>query len=70
VDEARSVRDFWFGQLPPSPQELNRRLRFWFGADHSQMRRRRDAAIRARFAGLLERAAAGELTAGPARGGA
>jgi uncharacterized protein (DUF924 family) len=70
VDEARSVRDFWFGQLPPSPQELNRRLRFWFGGDDSQMRRRRDAAIRARFAGLLERAAAGELSAwadGPRR---
>jgi Bacterial protein of unknown function (DUF924) len=70
VDEARSVRDFWFGQLPPSPQELNRRLRFWFGADDSQMRRQRDAAIRARFAGLLERAAAGELAAwadGPRR---
>ena len=70
MDEARSVRDFWFGHLPPSPQELNRRLRFWFGGDDSQMRRRRDAAIRARFAGLLERAAAGELTAwadGPRR---
>jgi uncharacterized protein (DUF924 family) len=70
MDEARSVRDFWFGQLPPSPPELNRRLRFWFGGDDSHMRRRRDAAIRARFAGLLQRAADGELAAwadGPRR---
>ena len=33
MDEARSVRDFWFGPLPLSAQELNRRMRFWFGGE-------------------------------------
>ena len=70
MDEARSVRDFWFGPLPLSAQELTRRMRFWFGAEPSEVRQRRDETIRARFAGLLERAAAGELSAwadGPRR---
>jgi uncharacterized protein (DUF924 family) len=70
MDEARSVRDFWFGKLPPSAAELNRRMRFWFGDESSQMRQRRDETIRRRFAGLLERAAAGQLAAwadGPRR---
>lgn len=61
MDEARSVRDFWFGRLPLSAPDLNRRMRFWFGGD-SAVRRRRDETIRARFAALLVRAAAGELT--------
>jgi len=70
VDEARSVRDFWFGQLPPSAPELNRRMCFWFGDESSQIRQRRDATIRTRFTALLERAAAGQLAAwadGPRR---
>jgi uncharacterized protein (DUF924 family) len=70
MDEARSVRDFWFGPLPLSAQELNHRMRFWFGGEPSEVRQRRDEAIRARFAGLLQRAAAGELAAwadGPRR---
>jgi len=70
VDEARSVRDFWFGRLPLSAEGLNRRLRFWFGSDTSLARRRRDAHIRARFGPLYERAAAGTLDAwadGPRR---
>ena len=70
MDEARSVRDFWFGPLPLSAQDLNRRMRFWFGGEPSQVRQRRDDSIRARFAALLERAAAGELAAwadGPRR---
>jgi uncharacterized protein (DUF924 family) len=61
MDEARSVRDFWFGAQPAAAPELNRRLRFWFGAEGSELRRKRDATIRARFAALLERAASGEL---------
>ena len=40
------------------PPELNRRMRFWFGGEPSEVRQRRDEAIRERFAGLLERAAA------------
>ena len=70
MDEARSVRDFWFGAQPPSAEELNRRVRFWFGGEASPARARRDAQIRARFGKLLERAAAGELSAwadGPRR---
>ncbi|MBS0379377.1 MAG: DUF924 domain-containing protein [Proteobacteria bacterium] len=70
MDEARSVRDFWFGTLPLSAAEMNRRVRFWFGAEPSETRSRRDETLRSRFAGLMERAAAGELGAwadGPRR---
>lgn len=70
MDEARSVRNFWFGPLPLSAQDLNRRMRFWFGGEPSEVRQRRDETIRARFAALLERAACGELDAwadGPRR---
>jgi uncharacterized protein (DUF924 family) len=70
MDEARSVRDFWFGPLPLSAAELNRRVRFWFGDESSAVRKRRDDTIRAQFAGLLERAGEGELAAwadGPRR---
>ncbi|HYM28411.1 MAG TPA: DUF924 family protein [Steroidobacteraceae bacterium] len=67
MDEARSIRDFWFGKLPPSAEALNRRMRFWFGNEGVQ---ERDAQIRVRFGTLLERAARGELDAwadGPRR---
>jgi len=70
MDEARSVRDFWFGALPPSAEGLKRRMRFWFGDESSPLRQRRDAHIRRRFGRLLERAACGELAAwadGPRR---
>ena len=60
MDEARGVRDFWFGKLPLSGDGLNRRVRFWFGGEPGQQRAR-DEQIRARFGVLLERAAAGEL---------
>jgi uncharacterized protein (DUF924 family) len=70
MDEARSVRDFWFGPQPLTAAELSRRVRFWFGGEASAGRARRDAQIRTRFTRLLERAAAGELSAwadGPRR---
>lgn len=70
MDEARSVRDFWFGKLPVSADALNRRIRFWFGDESSELRQRRDEHIRVRFAPLLERATNGELAAwadGPRR---
>jgi uncharacterized protein (DUF924 family) len=70
MDEARSVRDFWFGPLPLSADGLNRRIRFWFGDESSQLRQRRDQQIRVRFGRLLERAASGQLAAwadGPRR---
>lgn len=61
MDEARNIRDFWFGKLPLSAEGLNRRVRFWFGGETPQLRERRDEQIRLRFGALLERAAAGEL---------
>jgi uncharacterized protein (DUF924 family) len=62
MDEARQVRDFWFGKLPLSAQALNQRLALWFPGDEStDAVRERDEAIRARFEGLAERAAMGEL---------
>ena len=70
MDEARSVREFWFGHTPHSAAALNQRMRFWFGGEPTDLRVRRDAAIRERFAALLERAAGGELAAwadGPRR---
>ena len=70
MDEARSVRHFWFGELPMSAQRLKRRIRFWFGDETSELRQRRDAEIFRRFGGLLERAASGQLEAwadGPRR---
>jgi uncharacterized protein (DUF924 family) len=62
MDEARRVRDFWFGKLPLTAQALSQRLELWFPGDASAERVRSwDAAIRARFGDLVERAARGEL---------
>src|ERR1700730_17397790 len=61
MDEARSVREFWFGKLPLSADGLNRRIRFWFGGDATELGRLRDEHIRARFGELLEQAASGSL---------
>jgi len=62
MDEARQVRDFWFGKLPLSAQALNQRLALWFPGDESaSVVRDRDEAIRSRFGDLAERAALGEL---------
>ena len=70
MDEARSVRDFWFGTVPLTADGLTRRMPFWFGEGGSTLRERRDEHIRVRFGALLERAARGELAAwadGPRR---
>ena len=70
MDEARSIRDFWFGTAPLSADTLNRRMLFWFGDEASVRRQHRDEHIRVRFGALLERAARGELAAwadGPRR---
>jgi uncharacterized protein (DUF924 family) len=69
MDEARAVRNFWFGQLPLSAAALESRVRFWFGGDGPTLERR-DELIRTRFGALLERAAGGELASwadGPRR---
>jgi uncharacterized protein (DUF924 family) len=70
MDEARMVRDFWFGPQPVTAERLERRIRFWFGDETSQVRQRRDAEIFRRFGALSERAATGELASwadGPRR---
>ena len=70
MDEARSVREFWFGRAPLTAEALRQRMRFWFGSGDSELARRRDEHIRLRFGELLERAAAGHLAAwadGPRR---
>jgi uncharacterized protein (DUF924 family) len=61
MDEARSVRDFWFGRLPLTADGLNRRILFWFGDESSALRQRRDEQLRVRFGALVERAEKGEL---------
>jgi uncharacterized protein (DUF924 family) len=61
MDEARQIRDFWFGKLPMTPQALNQRLDDWFPREDSDRVRDRDEAIRVRFGKLLERAVQGEL---------
>jgi len=70
MDEARSVRDFWFNKLPLSAEGFKRRMTFWFGDESSTLRQRRDEHIRVRFGALVERAARGELASwadGPRR---
>ncbi len=66
MDEARAVREYWFGAQPLTAQAVGQRMDFWFGAGC----RRHDEEIRTRFGGLLEHAAAGRLAAwadGPRR---
>ncbi len=57
MDEARAVREYWFGARTLTAEAIERRMDFWFGAEGE----RHDEEIRTRFGGLLERAAAGEL---------
>ena len=66
MDEARAVREYWFGAGPLTSESLERRMDFWFGAEAE----RHDEEIRTRFGGLLERAASDRLAAwaaGPRR---
>jgi uncharacterized protein (DUF924 family) len=57
MDEARAVREYWFGAAPLGAAALEERMEFWFGSAAA----RHDEEIGARFGGLLARAAAGEL---------
>jgi len=62
MDEARQVRDFWFGKLPLTAEALNQRVSLWFPGDLStEALRDRDDLIRKRFGNLIERAGRGEL---------
>ena len=57
MDEARAVREFWFGAAPLTAAAVAARMaHFWFGGEGAE-----DEEIRARFGPLVERAAAGEL---------
>src|SRR6202034_419176 len=57
MDEARQVRDFWFGRLPLTAAALERRVCFWFSGDVAALSRH-DEQIRTRFGALVERATA------------
>ena len=62
MDEARQVRDFWFGKLPMTADTLNQRVSLWFPGDLStEALRARDDLIRKHFGNLIERAGRGEL---------
>lgn len=72
MDEALRIREFWFSKAWTGPlpalgdaatrgQALARRAAIWFEAG-SPARAQRDEQIRRAFTGLLERAAAGQLT--------
>ena len=60
MDEALEVRRFWFGRLPLRPDGVTERLTLWFGSGPEEQQT--DELVRARFSGLVERAAAGELS--------
>lgn len=63
MDEARQVRDFWFGKLPMTAQTLSQRLKLWFPGDEPpDVQQNRDKTIRARFGNLVEKALLGDLT--------
>ncbi|MDE2262504.1 MAG: DUF924 domain-containing protein [Gammaproteobacteria bacterium] len=61
MDEALEVRRFWFGRLPLSPDGVKERLALWFGTGAEGQRA--DELVRSRFGALVERAAAGGLSA-------
>jgi uncharacterized protein (DUF924 family) len=62
MDDARQVRDFWFGKLPLTAQSLNQRVKLWFPGDSTpEDLAKLDGIIRARFGSLVERAAKGDL---------
>lgn len=63
MDEARDVRDFWFGPLPATAASLDERMALWFDTGAGPARQEHDREIARRFTTLFERAAAGELAA-------
>jgi uncharacterized protein (DUF924 family) len=61
MDEARKVRDFWFGKNPLSHEQLPRRMELWFGGGTAALQRHVDETLRARFQPLVDSAIGGEL---------
>lgn len=69
LDDARRVREFWFGTLPATREALAERMTMWFGAEASPQRAQ-DALIREEFGARVEAALRGELASwadGPRR---
>jgi uncharacterized protein (DUF924 family) len=71
MDEARRVREFWFGKLPLGHEALAERMRVWFAGENSpKLAQECDAALRAEFTPQVEAALRGELASwadGPRR---
>jgi uncharacterized protein (DUF924 family) len=62
LDDARKIRDFWFGKLPLAPEDLTKRMRLWYGYDISPEHRQRwDDMVRKQFEPLVKRAIEGDL---------
>jgi uncharacterized protein (DUF924 family) len=63
MDDARRVREYWFGKLPLDRAALDERMKVWFaGEDSPQLVQEGDAAIRAQFGARIEAALRGELS--------
>jgi uncharacterized protein (DUF924 family) len=62
MDEARKVRDFWFGKLPLSAADLDDRMKLWFhyGRPPEELEQW-DESIRSQFEPLIRQAIDGEL---------
>jgi uncharacterized protein (DUF924 family) len=70
MDDARRVREFWFGKLPLEREALDERMKVWFAGGSEQRADESDAAIRAEFGARVEAALRGELASwahGPRR---
>jgi uncharacterized protein (DUF924 family) len=71
MDDARRVREYWFGKVPLDRDALDGRMQVWFaGEESAQLAQECDAAIRAEFGARVEAALRGELTSwadGPRR---
>ena len=71
MDEARRIREFWFGRLPLGREALAERMQLWFAGENSPERTQEcDAALRSEFAPRVEAALRGELASwadGPRR---
>ena len=67
TDQAREIREFWFGRLPLSARALGERMRFWFPDDAApELTRQRDAAIQGRFEPLEKGHPVPKAVGGPA----
>jgi uncharacterized protein (DUF924 family) len=61
MDEARQVREYWFGTGRPGAATVKQREALWFSAASPEQQRTLDEEMRQRFGELLQRASRGEL---------